>query len=59
MELFVVHEIYFKNSKEKKKKISEAGNRTPVARVTGGNTRPLYYFGTAYKFITFLYHYVI
>ena len=25
---------------------SEAGNRTPVVRVTGGNTKPLYYFGT-------------
>ena len=28
-----------------KNKISEAGNRTPVVRVTGGNTKPLYYFG--------------
>jgi hypothetical protein len=30
----------------KKKRVSEAGNRTPVVRVTGGNTKPLYYFGT-------------
>ena len=30
----------------KKEKYSEAGNRTPVVRVTGGNTKPLYYFGT-------------
>ena len=29
-----------------KEKISEAGNRTPVVRVTGGNTKPLYYFGS-------------
>ena len=29
----------------KKKRVSEAGNRTPVVRVTGGNTKPLYYFG--------------
>ena len=28
-----------------KKRVSEAGNRTPVVRVTGGNTKPLYYFG--------------
>ena len=28
-----------------KEKSSEAGNRTPVVRVTGGNTKPLYYFG--------------
>ena len=29
-----------------RKRISEAGNRTPVVRVTGGNTKPLYYFGS-------------
>ena len=28
-----------------KRRNSEAGNRTPVVRVTGGNTKPLYYFG--------------
>ena len=31
------------------KEISEAGNRTPVVRVTGGNTKPLYYFGSSIK----------
>ena len=31
---------------KKEKRNSEAGNRTPVVRVTGGNTKPLYYFGT-------------
>ena len=30
-----------------RKRSSEAGNRTPVVRVTGGNTKPLYYFGSA------------
>ena len=30
----------------REKEISEAGNRTPVVRVTGGNTKPLYYFGS-------------
>ena len=29
-----------------RKRNSEAGNRTPVVRVTGGNTKPLYYFGS-------------
>ena len=29
---------------------SEAGNRTPVVRVTGGNTKPLYYFGSVFVF---------
>ena len=32
-----------------KKRNSEAGNRTPVVRVTGGNTKPLYYFGTVFS----------
>ena len=41
-------------SGKNKKKISEAGNRTPVARVTGGNTRPLYYFGSDFRFSSFL-----
>ena len=31
---------------QKRKRSSEAGNRTPVVRVTGGNTKPLYYFGS-------------
>ena len=31
---------------DREKEISEAGNRTPVVRVTGGNTKPLYYFGS-------------
>ena len=30
------------------KQSSEAGNRTPVVRVTGGNTKPLYYFGSIF-----------
>ena len=34
----------------KKKRVSEAGNRTPVVRVTGGNTKPLYYFGPVMVF---------
>ena len=34
---------------DREKEISEAGNRTPVVRVTGGNTKPLYYFGTVSK----------
>ena len=33
-----------------KRKNSEAGNRTPVVRVTGGNTKPLYYFGSVQAF---------
>ena len=33
-----------------KKVNSEAGNRTPVVRVTGGNTKPLYYFGSVLDF---------
>ena len=32
---------------DREKRNSEAGNRTPVVRVTGGNTKPLYYFGSA------------
>ena len=39
-----------RESEEKKKKDSEAGNRTPVVRVTGGNTKPLYYFGSGKSF---------
>ena len=31
---------------DREKRNSEAGNRTPVVRVTGGNTKPLYYFGS-------------
>ena len=34
----------------RKEENSEAGNRTPVVRVTGGNTKPLYYFGSAIEF---------
>ena len=37
-------------NKEKEKVNSEAGNRTPVVRVTGGNTKPLYYFGSVLVF---------
>ena len=36
--------------KYREKENSEAGNRTPVVRVTGGNTKPLYYFGTVLGF---------
>ena len=32
--------------RKEKNRNSEAGNRTPVVRVTGGNTKPLYYFGS-------------
>ena len=34
----------------RKEENSEAGNRTPVVRVTGGNTKPLYYFGSVIEF---------
>ena len=34
-----------------KEKNSEAGNRTPVVRVTGGNTKPLYYFGSVFDIL--------